>query len=74
MSRPYLSPRQQQCLRLAASGLWYREIADHLGVTLDTVRIHLKHARLALGARNGVHAVALAVHHGIVTAEHLELP
>ncbi|MEU7904130.1 helix-turn-helix transcriptional regulator [Actinoplanes sp. NPDC049118] len=74
MSRPYLSPRQRDCVRLAAAGLEQRHIADRLGLKFGTVRIHLTDARKLLGARNTAHAAALAVHHGIVTAEHLELP
>lgn len=74
MSRPYLTARQQQCLRLAAAGLEHREIADRLGLAFGTVRIHLTSARGALGARNTAHAVGIAMHHGIVTADHLEMP
>jgi DNA-binding CsgD family transcriptional regulator len=74
MSAPFLGLRQVQCLRLAAAGLEYREIAERLGIAMDTVRIHLVKARNVLGARNTRHAVAIAMHHGYVTAEHLELP
>ena len=74
MSRPYLGPRQRECLRLAAAGLQYREIGERLGLTASTVKIHLRCAKRALGGRNTVHAVALAIHYGFVTAEHLEMP
>jgi DNA-binding CsgD family transcriptional regulator len=73
-TRPFLSHRQQQCLRLAAAGLEHRQIAERLHLGYGTVVIHLTKAREALGARNTAHAVGLGIHHGIVTAEHLELP
>ena len=43
-----LPPRQQQCLRLRAEGLRYREIAEVLGVAVSTVAetIHQALARL----------------------------
>lgn len=73
MTRPFMTQRQQQCIRLAAAGLEYLQIAERLGLSLGTVRIHLTDAREALGARNTAHAVGLAVHYGIVTTEHLAL-
>lgn len=74
MTRPFMTQRQQQVIRLAAAGLEHREIGDRLGLAFGTVRIHLTEARKALGARNTAHAVGLAMHHGIVGDEHLELP
>ena len=72
MSHPELTERQRDCLRLAAAGLEHREIGRRLHIEGCTVTIHLRGAREQLGARNTAHAVAIAVHHGIVTAEHLE--
>ena len=69
--RPFLTQRQQQCLRLAAAGLDHRAIGDRIGLAFGTVRIHLTEARKALGAANTAHAVGLGVHYGIVGAEHL---
>lgn len=74
MTRPIMTQRQQQVIRLAAAGLEHREIGDRLGLAFGTVRIHLTEARKALGARNTAHAVGLAMHHGIVTGEHLTVP
>lgn len=38
-----LSKREQEVLALLAKGYLYKEIADMLGITLDTVRVHAKH-------------------------------
>lgn len=79
MTRPLpgvrdLSQRQTDCLRLAAAGHGLPQIAARLHLGVGTVNNYLKAARDILGARNTAHAVGLAVVHGIVTAEHLELP
>ena len=36
-----LTKREQEILALLAKGYLYKEIADHLGITLSTVRAHL---------------------------------
>jgi DNA-binding NarL/FixJ family response regulator len=36
-----LTRREQEILALLAKGYLYKEIADHLGITLSTVRAHL---------------------------------
>src|ERR1700744_214166 len=38
-----LSPREQQVLELLAKGMAYKNIADELSVTLETVRMNIKH-------------------------------
>jgi DNA-binding NarL/FixJ family response regulator len=37
-----LSPREQEILTLLARGLRYKEVADQLGIALDTVRSHIR--------------------------------
>jgi DNA-binding NarL/FixJ family response regulator len=37
-----LSSREHEVLRLLATGAMYKEIADRLGISLDTVRKHIK--------------------------------
>ena len=36
-----LTPREREVLELLARGYLYKEIADHLGISLSTVRAHL---------------------------------
>lgn len=37
-----VSPREEEVLRLLAQGYRYKEIADSLGITVETVRTHLR--------------------------------
>lgn len=55
-----LTRRQRQVAALARDGFSNEEIAAALGVSLETVRSHLKqvHPKLDLGARRRRHAVA----------------
>ena len=39
---PQLSPRQNDILRLLAQGYLYKEIADQLGISIGTVRVHIR--------------------------------
>ena len=38
-----LTPREQEILALLARGAMYKEISNSLGISLNTVRMHLKH-------------------------------
>jgi DNA-binding CsgD family transcriptional regulator len=66
-----LTPRQIECLRLAAIGYTNTGIAHQLGMTRNTVRTHLQAVRDAIGARNTTHAVAIGAVTGLITADHL---
>ena len=61
-----LSPREREILTLVAAGAGLREIADELTISPATVRTHLGNAHRKLGARNRAHAVALAMHQGLI--------
>ena len=67
LSRTELTPRETQCIQLAAGGLKDVEIASELGVKPETVKSHLKHAYRVLGARNRAHAVALGLKRGVIS-------
>lgn len=49
-----LSPKQHACVALVARGLDNGEIADELGIALQTVKVHLTAARNKTGSRNRV--------------------
>lgn len=61
---PELSPRQRDVIELVAEGLTSTEIAERLGVSPETVRTHLRNARLKLGASTKAQAVAIAMLRG----------
>lgn len=56
-----LTHRETECLRLLVTGKDDAEIAAEIGIAERTVRFHLDRARAKIGARNRVHAVAMAV-------------
>jgi len=54
-----LSPRQAECLALAARGLSRKQIAFKLDISISTVRTHLSNSFLRLGAAGIANAVWL---------------
>ena len=63
---PQLSPRQIECLRLAAAGKTSTEIAAALGISSRTVDQYVGEACERLKVRNRVQAVAKALMLGIL--------
>jgi DNA-binding CsgD family transcriptional regulator len=55
-----LSQREIECLCWAARGRTAEATAQILGRSVETVRVHMKHAMAKLGAANCAHAVAKA--------------
>ncbi|MGA2748706.1 MAG: response regulator transcription factor [Verrucomicrobiota bacterium] len=53
-----LTPREEQVLTLLASGFLYKEIGDQLGISVETVRSHVKNICQKMHVRNRVEAVA----------------
>jgi DNA-binding NarL/FixJ family response regulator len=67
MGRPNLKAEDYiQVLQLKAEGLTNTEIAQKLFLSVDAVKMRLERARKDLGARNTVHAVAIACQLGRV--------
>ncbi|GBQ70347.1 DNA-binding HTH domain-containing protein [Ameyamaea chiangmaiensis NBRC 103196] len=64
--RPLLTRRQRDCLRLCAEGLTSKEMARAMACSVATVDLHLQAAARRLGARNRLHAVALAMREGVL--------
>jgi DNA-binding NarL/FixJ family response regulator len=61
--KPLLSPREGQVLDLLSTGYIYKEIADKLGIGIETVRTYVKSICQKMHARNRIEAVAM--HHDI---------
>ncbi|MGA8619075.1 MAG: response regulator transcription factor [Candidatus Sulfotelmatobacter sp.] len=59
-----LSEREIQVLRLVAGGNSNKIIADHLGITEDTVKSHMRNVLLKLQANDRTHAVTIALKRG----------
>lgn len=57
-----LSPREYDCLAYLAAGMKTQQIADQLGIKPVTVELHLRRARVRLGAKTREEALAIAIH------------
>ncbi|WP_327359120.1 response regulator transcription factor [Streptomyces sp. NBC_01304] len=61
-----LTEREEEVLRLMATGLSNPEIAQSLRVSLETVKTHVGNVLTKLGAQNRTHAVVIAYESGLV--------
>lgn len=61
-----LSPREIECLSWSARGKTFDDVATILGISRETVKIHLRRAGEKLGAVNRTHAIAKAVALGLI--------
>lgn len=66
---PSLTPRQTECLTWLATGLNPQEIADKIGISYHTVKMHLDTAKERLKATTRIQAVARALTLGLITVE-----
>ncbi len=55
---PHLSPREEGVLNLLSKGHTYKAIADELGVSIDTIRTHLRRIYEKLHVQSRTEAVA----------------
>jgi DNA-binding CsgD family transcriptional regulator len=53
-----LSPREREVLELLARGAAYKHIADKLAITIETVRMNVKHVYAKLHVHSRGEAVA----------------
>jgi DNA-binding NarL/FixJ family response regulator len=66
---PQLSPRERQVMGLMAEGRTAEVVGEQLGVSVETVRTHVRNAIRKLQARNRVHAIAIALERGEITLD-----
>lgn len=66
MSEDALSGREIEVLRLVMAGNRNRDIANHLFISEETVKAHLKHIMEKLGASDRTQAITIAVRRGII--------
>jgi len=65
-SRVDLTDREQEVLRALVQGLSYKQIASTLGISLDTVRSHVKHIYRKLQVHGVAEAVGRAIREKLV--------
>ena len=61
-----LTAKEEEVLRLMATGLSNSDIAQVLVVSLETVKTHVGNVLAKLGAQNRTHAVVIAYESGLV--------
>jgi DNA-binding NarL/FixJ family response regulator len=61
-----LSPREEGVLGLLVEGQSYKQIADSLGLSLDTVRSYIRGLYRKLQVQNAAAAVTRALREGLV--------
>jgi DNA-binding NarL/FixJ family response regulator len=61
-----LTEREIEVLRLVASGNANKMVADHLTISEETVRSHMRSILSKLGANDRTHAVTIALKRGII--------
>jgi DNA-binding CsgD family transcriptional regulator len=62
----YLTDREREILMWAGRGLTVSDTADILKISEETVQTHVRNAVQKLGATNKTHAVAKALHLGMI--------
>jgi DNA-binding NarL/FixJ family response regulator len=65
-----VTPREIEIVRLIAGGHTNRNIADALGITEHTVKVHVRHIMEKLEANDRTEAVVIALQRGIIYLEH----
>jgi DNA-binding NarL/FixJ family response regulator len=66
LSDETLTAREVEVLRQVAGGNRNRDIAEHLFISEETVKVHVKHVMDKLGASDRTEAVAIAIRRGII--------
>ncbi len=61
-----LTPRERDVLAALAHGLSSKEIAQRLNITSETERSHMVNILAKVGAHSRLHALVLAVRHGLI--------
>lgn len=67
-----LSEREREILRLVATGLSNQQIANQLGISVNTVKVHLRNVFGKIGVASRTEATMYAVRSGIVTVDRVE--
>jgi DNA-binding NarL/FixJ family response regulator len=66
LSDESLTAREVEVLRQVAGGNRNRDIAEHLFISEETVKVHVKHIMDKLGANDRTEAVSIGIRRGII--------
>lgn len=69
-----LSEREREILRLVASGLSNQQIANQLGISINTVKVHLRNVFGKIGVASRTEATLYALRSGMVAVEAADVP
>lgn len=61
-----LTDREQDVLRCLVAGMGYKRVATHLGISIHTVRTHVRHIYRKLQVHNIAQAITRALREGLV--------
>jgi DNA-binding NarL/FixJ family response regulator len=61
-----LSDREIQVLTRMAEGDRNRDIGEHLSISEETVKVHIRHIMDKLGAKDRTQAVAIGLRRGVI--------
>jgi len=64
---PSLSKREREIMDLLAQGMTGEDVANHLVLSSETVKTHIRNAMSKLEAHTRVHAVAIALREGYIS-------
>jgi DNA-binding NarL/FixJ family response regulator len=62
-----LSKREREIIELLAQGMTGEQVADHLVLSSETVKTHIRNAMGKLEASTRVHAIAIALREGFIS-------
>ena len=63
-----LTEREAQILQISSKGSLEKGVANELGISVNTVRVHIENAKRKLAARSKAHAIVIATHIGEINA------
>lgn len=69
-----LSEREREILQLVATGLSNQQIANQLGISINTVKVHLRNVFGKIGVASRTEATLYALRSGIVAVEAADVP
>jgi DNA-binding NarL/FixJ family response regulator len=67
-SQRMLSKREREIMDLLAQGMTGEQVAEHLFLSPETIKTHIRNAMNKLEANTRVHAIAIALREGFISA------